>query len=133
MLHSEIGLETAVLENLYDFLDDQVEKLSKEEIHKRNATIVANVAFEKSEQQLKDWREVEGANLATHCEEKLMVNNELGRKTITIDWRNELNEEKSLLEKRIDELVIEQKILEANTSALRKAFAEESMEGKGKR
>jgi hypothetical protein len=76
---------------------------------------------------------VEGANLATHCEEKLMVNNELGRKTITIDWRNELNEEKSLLEKRIDELVIEQKILEANTSALRKAFAEESMEGKGKR
>jgi cell division protein FtsB len=67
---------------------------------------------------LKDWREVEGANLATHHQEKVMVNNELRRKTITIERRSELNAEKSLLEKRIDELVNERKTLEANVSAL---------------
>jgi multidrug resistance efflux pump len=106
-------------------LDDHVEKLLEEEIHQQNATIVANVAFEKSEQQLKDWREVEGANLATHRQEKVMVNNELQRKTITIERRNELNVEKLLLEKRIYELVNEQKTLEANVSALQNAFAEE--------
>jgi hypothetical protein len=100
VLHGEIGLANAVLENFYDFLDDQVEKLSEEEIHQQNATIVADVAFEKSEQQFKDWREVEGANLETHHQEKVMVKNELRRKTITIEWRNELNEEKSLLEKK---------------------------------
>jgi hypothetical protein len=100
VLHGEIGLANAVLENFYDLLDDQVEKLSEEEIHQQNATIVADVAFEKSEQQFKDWREVEGANLETHHQEKVMVKNELRRKTITIEWRNELNEEKSLLEKK---------------------------------
>jgi hypothetical protein len=125
VLHGEIGLANAVLENFYDFLDDQVEKLSDKEIQQQNATIVADVAFEKSEQQLKDWREVEGANLATHHQEKVMVNNELRRKTITIERRSELNAEKSLLEKRIDELVNERKTLEANVSALRKTFAEE--------
>jgi hypothetical protein len=53
-----------------------------------------------------------------------MVNNEMRRKTISIEQRNELNEEKWLLEKKIDELVNEGKTLEANASALQKAFAE---------
>ncbi len=54
------------MESFYDFLDEKVEVLSQEEIMQQNSTIIADIAFEKVEQRLKDWHEVEGSNLQIH-------------------------------------------------------------------
>jgi hypothetical protein len=59
-------LANVLVESFYDFLDEKVEVLSQEEIMQQNSTIIADIAFEKVEQRLKDWHEVEGSNLQIH-------------------------------------------------------------------
>lgn len=44
-LHIEIGLTNNVLENFYDFIEDQVEKASPEEKVARNQFVMADVAL----------------------------------------------------------------------------------------
>jgi hypothetical protein len=91
----------------------------------QNCTIIADFAFEKAEQRLKDWFEVEGSNLQIHRQERTMVNRQLKQKNVTDERKNELVEEKMQLEQRINQLAAEQKKLESNVSILWKAFAEE--------
>jgi hypothetical protein len=98
VLHGEIVLANALLENIYDFLYEKVEVLSQEEVMQQNCTIIADVAFEKAEQRLKGWHEVEGSNLQIHCQEKTMVNRQLKKKNISDKRMNELREEKMHLE-----------------------------------
>ncbi len=89
VLRGEIGLANALLENFYDFLDEKVEFLSQEEVMQRNSTIIADVAFEKAEQRLKDQ---------IHHQDKTMVNRELKQKNISDEMKNEVREEKMHLE-----------------------------------
>jgi hypothetical protein len=42
-LHIKIGLTNNVLDNFYDFIDDQVEKTSSEEKVERNQLVMADV------------------------------------------------------------------------------------------
>ncbi len=60
---------------------------------------------------------MEGVNLASHCQEKAVVSNELRRRVLSQEWR--------LLEQLIDELVNDRKTLEASVSACWKDFKEE--------
>ncbi len=99
--------------------------MSEEEVLQQNFTIIADFAFEKAEQRLKDWFEVEGSNLQIHHQERTMVNRQLKQKNISDKRKNEIGEEKMQLEQRINQLAVEQKELESNVSILQKAFAEE--------
>ena len=47
-LHFEIGVVNMVLDNLYSFIEDQVEVLSPEEKVGRNNVIIANVALDEA-------------------------------------------------------------------------------------
>jgi hypothetical protein len=99
--------------------------LSEEEVLQQNCTIISDVAFEKAEQRLKDWFDVEGSKLQIHHQERTMVNRQLMQKIISDERKNELGEEAMQLEQQINQFAAERKELESNVSILWKACAEE--------
>jgi hypothetical protein len=46
-----------VLDNFYDFIEDQVEKASPEEKVSRNQLFMADVAYTRAEEKLDSWKE----------------------------------------------------------------------------
>jgi hypothetical protein len=55
--HIKIGLTNNVLDNFYDFVEDQVDKASPEEKVSRNQLIMADVAYTRVEEKLESWKE----------------------------------------------------------------------------
>jgi hypothetical protein len=62
-LHFESGILNMVLENLYSFIEDQVEVLSPEEKAGRNKVFIANVALQEAKEKLTSWTEAREVDL----------------------------------------------------------------------
>ncbi len=72
-LHIEIGLTNNVLDNFYDFIEDQVEKASPEEKVARNELVIADVAYTRAQEKLESWKENGATDLVMFRLEKALA------------------------------------------------------------
>jgi len=54
-LHFEIGVVNMVLENVYSFIEEQVEVISPEEKVARNNIIISEISLEQAKERLEEW------------------------------------------------------------------------------
>ena len=69
-LHIEIGLMNNVLDNIYDFVAEQVEKATPEQKVAQNKVIMAEVAWTRSKERLDQWKTHGSVDLAMYRLEK---------------------------------------------------------------
>jgi hypothetical protein len=69
-LHIEIGLINYVLENFYDFIEEQVEVAPPKEQMARNSMILNDVAVIKAIERLDKWHVIGNVDLAMQCYSK---------------------------------------------------------------
>ncbi len=103
-LHVEIGLVDNVLENYYDFVEDQVEAAMPEQKVARNNIIIATRSLERAKERLAKWKNHGPRDLATLRARKLQLNVHI-RRHETVD----LLLEKLDLERRIDQLITDRR------------------------
>jgi hypothetical protein len=112
-LHIKIGLTNNVLDNFYDFVEDQVEKASPEEKVSRNQLIMTDVAYTRAEERPDSWKEQGATNLVMF---------RLERANLTAALREQRNDaqllaEKDAMDNIINSLMEERKNLEAGKKA----------------
>jgi hypothetical protein len=100
-LHFEIGVVNMVLDNLYSFIEDQVEVLSPEEKVGRNNIIIANVTLQEAKEKLVNWTANREVDLEMYRMEKCQLNHALRSKNTPRIELESLNLEKLELENRI--------------------------------
>jgi hypothetical protein len=114
-LHVEIGLVNNVLENYYDFVEDQVEAATPEQKVARNNVIIATRSLERAKERLAEWKNHGPRDLATLRARKLQLNAHI-RRHETVD----LLLEKLDLERRIDQLIADRRQMEKAVQAGKK-------------
>ncbi len=100
-LHIEIGLVNYVLENFYDFDEDQVEVAPPEEHMACNSMILCDVAVIKAKESVDDWNDTGNADLALQCYSKLQLSKALKAKTLLAMERASLLEQQRELDESI--------------------------------
>jgi hypothetical protein len=122
-LHAEIGLVNNVLEHFYGFVDDQVERITQDELTLRNSYIVADVALSVAEQRLSDWKEDIGPQLEFHRVNRVDVNKELRRRDLDPETARGLKLQQQELDTAISAMVKHRKELEADRTLKRQCAA----------
>jgi hypothetical protein len=93
-----------MLENYYDFVEDQVEAATPEQKVARNNVIIATRSLERAKERLAKWKNHGPRDLATLRARKLQLNAHI-RRHETVD----LLLEKLDLERRIDQLIADRR------------------------
>ncbi len=83
-LHVEIGLVSNVLENFYDFVEEQVEAATPEQKVTQNNVIIATRPLERAQEQLTQWKQHEPRDLAAYRARQQQINAQL-RRIETVD------------------------------------------------
>jgi hypothetical protein len=113
-----------VLENLYSFIEEQVEMISPEEKVARNNIIISEVSLEKAKERLENWHATSNPTLARLRLEKSYITSTPRSRMLTNEQRNHITMEKHLKERRITELVEERNFFEKEITVKRKLVTE---------
>ena len=124
VLHFEIGAVNNVLDSFYGFVEDRVELLSQEEKVLRSSVIIAEVALTEAQKANNAWKDTGGINLAMQRIQKTNLVAYLKRKTLTVDERHDLTQQKTELDAIITSLITQRKELEKQATERRKGFQE---------
>jgi hypothetical protein len=100
-------------------VDDQVERITQDELTLQNSYIVADVAFSVAEQRLSDWKEDIGPQLEFHRVNRVDVNKELRRRETARGLKLQQQE----LDTAISAMVKHRKELEASRTLKRQCAA----------
>ncbi len=104
-LHFEIGTANNVIDNFHCFIEEEIELLSNEEKTARDSVIIADVSLEKAKTSTEQWRTNGGSvDLSMYGMEKVHVNAALKARHLDQETRNDLMEQKHLIEERIEGL-----------------------------
>jgi hypothetical protein len=113
-----------VLENFYEFIEDQVEILTPEEKVARNNIIIADAAGKEAKEGLEEWLTNNFHTLSMLRLRKSYVAADLRNWELPVANRAHLSAEKSRLEDEIKRLVDSRKLLEADVSLKKKSITE---------
>jgi hypothetical protein len=89
-LHFEIGVVNMVLDNFYNFIEDQIEVLSAEEKVAHNSVTIAETSLELSKKELEEWLSDTFFTLNNLRLQKSNIAAALKCRTLTQDERNNL-------------------------------------------
>jgi len=127
-LHFEIGVVNMVLENLYSFVEEQVEVISPEEKIARNNIIVAEGTLEQARERLEEWHATSNPILSRLRLEKSYIISSLRSRTLTTEQKAHIALEKETKEREISELVQQRKLLEKDVPLKRKIVSDRKKE-----
>jgi hypothetical protein len=116
-----------VLNNLYEFIEDQVEILTPEEKVAQNNIIIANAAGKEAKERMEQWLTDNFHTLSMLRLQKTYVAADLRNWELPVANRAHLSAEKSRLEDEIKRLVDSRKLLEADVSLKKKSITEKKI------
>jgi hypothetical protein len=123
-LHFEIGVINMVLDNFYEFIEDQVEILTPEEKVARNNIIITESALEEAKESLEEWLGDNHHTLSMLRLRKSYMTDDLRNRALPSENRAYLSMEKKRVEDEIARLVGRRKQLEADVSLKKKHVTE---------
>ena len=123
-LHFEIGVVNMVLDNFYNFIEDQIEVLSTEEKVARNSVTIAESSLEVSKKELEEWLSDTFFTLNNLRLQKLNIAAALKRRTLTQDERSNLLSEREITDGNISLMTDERKRMETGITLKRKPVGE---------
>lgn len=123
-LHFEIGVVNMVLENLYAFVEEQVEIVSPEEKVARNSIVIAEASLEQGKDRLEVWHTEHDHEVARLRLERSYIASSLRGRGLSNEQRICYTLERDNKDREITQLIQQRKDIEKELTSRRKVLAQ---------
>jgi len=123
-LHFEIGVVNMVLENLYAFVEEQVEIVSPEEKVARNSIVIAEASLDQGKDRLEVWHTEHDHEVARLRLERSYIASSLRGRELSNEQRIRYTLERDNKDREITQLIQQRKDIEKELTSRRKVLAQ---------
>ncbi len=123
-LHFEIGVVNMVLENLYAFVEEQVEIVSPEEKVARNSIVIAEASLDQGKERLEVWHTEHDHEVARLRLERSYIASSLRGRELSNKQRKRFTVERDNKDREITQLIQQRKDIEKELTSRRKILAQ---------